>query len=138
MRLRRGESFSVETREHENATVILGGTCDITTSDGEFKNVGRRPDVFSGMPWALYLSRRKQFEITATSDTLEFASCWAPTDQDFPTQLVTPADQRDRAARRRQRLAPDQRHPAARLQLPPHRGGRGLHALGQLVQLSAA
>ena len=47
MRLRRGESFSVETRGHENATVILGGSCDIRTSDGEFKNVGRRPDVFS-------------------------------------------------------------------------------------------
>ena len=44
------------------------------------------------MPYALYLSRRKQFEITATSDTLEFASCWVPTDQDFPTQLVRPAD----------------------------------------------
>ena len=42
------------------------------------------------MPYALYMSRRKQFEITATSDTLEFASCWVPTDQDFPTQLVTP------------------------------------------------
>ena len=59
MRLRRGESFSVETREHENATVILGGVCDIVTSDGEFKNVGRRPDVFSGMPYALYISRHK-------------------------------------------------------------------------------
>ena len=32
MRLGRGESFSVETREHENATVILGGVCDIVTS----------------------------------------------------------------------------------------------------------
>ena len=31
MRLGRGESFSVETREHENATVILGGVCDIGT-----------------------------------------------------------------------------------------------------------
>ncbi len=90
MRLRRGESFSVETRAHENATVILGGVCDISTSDGDFKNVGRRPDVFSGMPYAIYLSRDKEFEISARSDTLEFASCWVPTDQDFPTQLVTP------------------------------------------------
>ena len=90
MRLRRGESFSVETRAHENATVILGGVCDIHTSDGDFKNVGRRPDVFSGMPYAIYLSRNKQFEITATSDTLEFASCWVPTDQDFPRSWSRP------------------------------------------------
>ena len=42
------------------------------------------------MPWALYMSRRKQFEITAVSDSLEFASCWVAHDRDFPTQLVTP------------------------------------------------
>ena len=90
MRLHKGESFSVQTRDHENATVILGGVCNIITSDGEYKQVGRRPNVFSGMPYALYLSRNKEFEITALSDKLEFASCWVPTDQDFPTQLVTP------------------------------------------------
>ena len=92
MRLRRGESYTIDTREHENATVILGGTCDIDSSDGAYTGVGRRRDVFDGMPYAFYMSRRKQFTITATSDTLEFASCWVPTDRDFPTQLVTPAD----------------------------------------------
>ena len=91
MRLHRGESFSVKTRGHENATVILGGVCNIIASDGEYAQVGRRPNVFGGMPYALYMSRSKEFEITALSDRLEFASCWAPTDQDFPTQLVTPA-----------------------------------------------
>ena len=90
MRLNRGESFSTNTRDHENAIVILGGVCDVKTSDGEFNNVGRRPDVFSGMPYAVYVSRNKDFEITATSEQLEFASCWVPTDRDCPTQLVTP------------------------------------------------
>ena len=90
-RLARGESYGANTGDFENAFVILGGACDISTSDGEFKNVGRRPDVFSGMPYALYLSRNKGYKITATSEWLEFAQCWVPTDQDFPTQLVTPA-----------------------------------------------
>ena len=90
MRLNRGETFGDNTGDYENAIVILGGVCNIKTTDGEFENVGRRPDVFSGMPYALYLSRNKDFEIEAVSDTLEFASCWVPTDQDFPTQLVTP------------------------------------------------
>ncbi len=90
MRLNKGETYSTNTLEHENAIVILGGVCNIKTSDGEFNNVGRRPNVFSGMPYALYLSRNKDFEITALTDNLEFASCWVPTDQDFPTQLVTP------------------------------------------------
>jgi 5-deoxy-glucuronate isomerase len=90
MRLNKGGTFSENTRDCENAIVILGGVCNIKTSDGEFKNVGRRPNVFSGMPYALYLSRNKDFEIEALTDNLEFASCWVPTDQDFPTQLVTP------------------------------------------------
>lgn len=90
MRLDKGESFADETRECENAIVILGGVCEITTSDGAFGPVGRRPNVFSGMPYALYLSRHKSFKITALTDGLEFASCWVPTDEDHPTQLVTP------------------------------------------------
>ena len=90
VRLNKGQTFGDNTRDHENAIVILGGVCNIKTSDGEFKNVGRRPNVFSGMPYALYLSRNKDFEIEALTDGLEFASCWVPTDQDFPTQLVTP------------------------------------------------
>lgn len=90
MRLNKGSKFSDNTREYENAIVILGGVCNIKTSDGEFKNVGRRPNVFSGMPYALYLSRNKDFEIEALTDNLEFASCRVSTDQDHPTQLVTP------------------------------------------------
>lgn len=90
VRLNKGERFSQNTGDCENAIVVLGGTCRIQTSDGDFGCVGRRPNVFSGMPYALYLSREKDFEITALSDGFEFALCWVPTDQDFPTQLVTP------------------------------------------------
>lgn len=91
MRLNRGQTYGDNTRDYENAIVILGGVCNIKTTDGEFPNVGRRPNVFSGMPYALYLSRNKDFEIEALTDGFEFASCWVPTDQDRPTQLVTPS-----------------------------------------------
>lgn len=90
MRLHQGETFSDNTRDYENAIVVLGGVCNIKTSDGDFNHVGRRPDVFSGMPYALYLSRNKDFEIETVSDQLEFASCWVATDEDHPTQLITP------------------------------------------------
>lgn len=90
MRLNKGEKVADNTRDCENAIVILGGVCTIRTSDGVFEQVGRRPNVFSGMPYALYLSRHKDFEIEALTDGFEFASCWVPTDEDHPTQLVTP------------------------------------------------
>jgi 5-deoxy-glucuronate isomerase len=89
-RLNKGEVFSDNTRECENVIVILSGTCTIRTSDGTFDRVGRRPNVFSGMPYAVYLSRHKDFAIEALVDGFEFASCWVPTSEDHPTQLVTP------------------------------------------------
>lgn len=90
MRMNKGQTYGQNTGAHENAIVILGGHCTIRTSDGDFASIGRRPNVFSGMPYALYLSRNKDFEIEALTDDLEFASCWVPTDEDHPTQLVTP------------------------------------------------
>lgn len=92
MRLNTGEVFADSTRDCENVIVILGGRCNIRTSDGNFENIGGRANVFSGMPHALYLSRNKEFEITALTDGFEFASCWVKTDEDHPTRLVTPAD----------------------------------------------
>jgi 5-deoxy-glucuronate isomerase len=89
-RMNKGERYHDNTRANENVIVILGGRCSIRTSDGDFLNIGRRPDVFQGMPYALYLSRNKDFEIEALTDGLEIASCWVATDEDHPTQLVTP------------------------------------------------
>jgi 5-deoxy-glucuronate isomerase len=92
MCMNRGEIYEDTTRDNENVLVILGGRCTIKTSDGEFNNIGRRPNVFSGMPYAVYLSRNKDFHIEALTDGLEIASCWVPTDEDHPTRLITPQD----------------------------------------------
>jgi 5-deoxy-glucuronate isomerase len=92
IRLNKGKTFEVQIDEYEYVAVILGGVCNIKTSKGEFLKVGRRPNVFSGMPYAVYLPRRTEFEIEALTDGFEFASCWVPTDQDHPAKLVTPAD----------------------------------------------
>jgi 5-deoxy-glucuronate isomerase len=90
-RLNRGEKWAGSTDDYEYAHVVLGGVCNVRTSKGEFFKVGRRPNVFSGMPHAVYLSRRTHFEIEALTDGFEMASCWVPTDKDYPPQRVTPA-----------------------------------------------
>ncbi len=90
-RLSHGETWSGSTGENEFVHVILGGVCAIRTSQGSFERVGRRPNVFSGMPYALYLSRHTDFTIEALGDGLEVASCWVATDEDHPARLVTPA-----------------------------------------------
>jgi 5-deoxy-glucuronate isomerase len=91
-RMNAGDKWHATTDGYEYVHVILGGICNIYTSQGDFLQVGRRPNVFSGMPYAIYLSRNVEFEIEALTDGFEVASCWVATDRDYPAQLVTPAD----------------------------------------------
>jgi 5-deoxy-glucuronate isomerase len=92
IRMNRGETYRGNVGPHEHVSVILGGRCSFRTGAGNFLNIGRRPNVFSGMPWAVYLPRNTDFEIESLTDGLEIASCWVPTDQDHPARLITPQD----------------------------------------------
>jgi 5-deoxy-glucuronate isomerase len=92
LRLNNGQSYASQTGEHEHLSVVLGGRCNVRTSHGDYLNIGRRPNVFSGMPYAVYLPRRTDFLIEALSDGLEVASCWVASDTDYPARLITPAD----------------------------------------------
>ena len=92
LRLSRGQSYGTNVKEHEHVTVVLGGRCRITVNGAQTFELGRRPNVFEGMPHALYLPRRSEFLIEALSEELEVACCWVPTDQDHPIQAVRPAD----------------------------------------------
>jgi 5-deoxy-glucuronate isomerase len=90
-RLAGGEVRSFDTGEREAALVVLGGAATVSSSRGEW-SLGRRPDVFSGMPWALYLPRHTRLEVRASSPRLELALATAPTAVDHPARLVTPDD----------------------------------------------
>jgi 5-deoxy-glucuronate isomerase len=91
-RLARGQSFAADVGQREAALVLLGGVASVKSSHGEWPRIGRRPDVFSGMPWAVYLPRGARFELRAESERVEVALASAPTDRDRPARLVTPAD----------------------------------------------
>lgn len=90
-RLAKGGAWTHATRESESVLVVLGGICSVASDRGEWPRVGRRPDVFHGMPYALYLPRRTSFTVTGLTP-LEIAHGWAPSDEDHPARLVTPAD----------------------------------------------
>jgi len=91
-RLKQGETWSQETGGCETALVVLGGRCSVISNRGEWPSVGRRVHAFDGMPYALYLPRKTSFELTAQTDRLEFAYCWAPAEEDHPPCLITPSD----------------------------------------------
>ena len=91
-RLGPGERWEHRTGDDEAVLVVLGGRCAVQADHGEWPSLGRRPDVFSGMPWALYLSRRTGFALTALGAGVEVAHGWAPTDEDHPARLVAPGE----------------------------------------------
>jgi 5-deoxy-glucuronate isomerase len=88
-RMARGEVWQEYTLGNEYGLVILGGTCTARSSHGEWSRIGRRPDVFSGMPYALYFPRESEFTIEALSE-LDIAYGWARAYDDHPAQLITP------------------------------------------------
>jgi 5-deoxy-glucuronate isomerase len=91
-RLRKGETWARSTAGREMAIVLLGGVAAVKSSRGEWPSIGRRENVFAGMPWALYLPRQTDFTLTAVSEELEFAACSVDTDKDFQPKLITPND----------------------------------------------
>jgi len=89
-RLRQGERWEVATGDYEYGLVILGGVCGVESSRGKWNRIGRRPNVFSGMPYALYLPTQTTFTVTALSEELDLACGWCKSAGDHPPQLVTP------------------------------------------------
>jgi len=90
--LEAGKTFGITVGDYEYLAVILGGVCDIHTSHGDYLDIGRRPDVFTGMPYAIYMPRNTEFEIEALTDDFAMASVWASTDQDHKIKLIKPKD----------------------------------------------
>jgi 5-deoxy-glucuronate isomerase len=79
------------TGDRELGIVLLGGKCSVESSRGTWRNIGRRPNVFAGMPYALYLPIGTQFTVTTESEC-DIAFCYCRAERYFPPKLVTPAD----------------------------------------------
>ena len=88
----RGESWSFETGENELALVVLGGVCEIDSNRGHWSKVGRRANVFEGMPYTLYLPRHTRFTVTSISEQLDIADGWCAAGKDHAPRLMPPAE----------------------------------------------
>ena len=58
---------------------------------GQWQGIGRRANVFAGLPYALYLPIDTDLTVTAATDS-EFAAAWVAADQEFAPRLITPAE----------------------------------------------
>lgn len=89
-RMRRGETWQHDTGDSEMAIVLLGGVCAVRSNRGQWPQVGRRPDVFHGMPCTLYLPRGTSFTLEALSEEADLAYGWCRVESDHPSALVRP------------------------------------------------
>jgi len=88
--MRRDEVWEGQTGAFEYGLVVLGGICSVHSSRGNWPAVGRRADVFSGMPYGLYLPPNTRFSVKAESDQLDLAYGWCAAAGAHPPCLVTP------------------------------------------------
>ncbi|HEX6289779.1 MAG TPA: 5-deoxy-glucuronate isomerase [Herpetosiphonaceae bacterium] len=85
------QTLAWNTGDSELALVLLGGVCSVLSNRGEWQGIGRRANVFDGLPHALYLPRQTELTIAAATDC-EIALGWCAAEQDYEPKLITPAE----------------------------------------------
>jgi 5-deoxy-glucuronate isomerase len=89
-RLQPGDVFRTRTEHEEAAFVILGGTCLADWGQGA-QSLGKRRNVFDGLPYTLYLPPRSQASFAAET-TCEIAECRVPSEASLEPRLIAPGD----------------------------------------------
>jgi 5-deoxy-glucuronate isomerase len=90
-RLAPGGTYAHDTGRLECCIVVLGGTCDIDGNNGTWHQVGRRANVFAGLPYALYLPPGSSVIVTARTGC-ELAVCSCPAQPGHAPRLITPEE----------------------------------------------
>ncbi|MCF1713547.1 5-deoxy-glucuronate isomerase [Flavihumibacter sp. RY-1] len=90
--LKKGESWTGYTGEHEYGFILLSGNYTVETSQGTWTTTNGRKSVFSGIAHSLYLPRHTEFKLTATSELLDIAAGWVKAKADFPARFKTPEE----------------------------------------------
>ena len=87
----KGARASLKTGEREICIVVLSGRPRVTAGDFDSGVLGERADVFSGLPWSVYVPPGNEVLVAAEEDC-EIAICSAPATGKFPPRVIPPAD----------------------------------------------
>lgn len=92
LRLRAGEGVTLDVPQCELLCVVLSGRADIAACAQEFKNVGRRADVWSGPADSVYCGTCPRVTVRALRDGTEVAVAGALCDQPFTPFRIPPEE----------------------------------------------
>jgi 5-deoxy-glucuronate isomerase len=90
-RLAAGQTWSFALSGFEIALVALAGTLRVTSNRGTWDSIGRRANVFAGLPEALYLPAGSNLTVSALTNC-QFAAAWVPAVQNHPPRLIRQED----------------------------------------------
>lgn len=91
LKLSKGQEQDYNETGKEYSLIILGGNCSVTGDGLDYKNIGRRKNVFDGAATALYIPRNRKFTIKTDTD-VAIVVCKSPCDIDTEPVLVKPED----------------------------------------------
>jgi 5-deoxy-glucuronate isomerase len=86
------DSYDFRLHGEEAVIVVLGGKINVTAAGQEWTGLGERANVFSGMPWSLYLPLNSSATVTAPAGPAEFAVCRCKAERMFPARVIAPQD----------------------------------------------
>jgi 5-deoxy-glucuronate isomerase len=85
-----GDVLRTITEAEEAAFVLLGGICQIDWGQGQ-RRIGKRKNVFEGLPYAFYMPAGNIVSFTAETEC-EIAECRVPSTARLEPRLITPSD----------------------------------------------
>ena len=71
-----GQTYTADSGDEEIMAVVLGGKCTVQAGSATFERIGKRPNVFSGKPYAVYIPPATAFTIAGV-EGVEVALCHA-------------------------------------------------------------
>jgi Uncharacterized enzyme involved in inositol metabolism len=90
IKLSEGQALTRETGTNEVCLVMLSGVADVATSNAEWRAIGKRMNVFEGIPpYSVYVPSDDQYEVRAVT-TVELAVCSAPGRGGHEARLIAP------------------------------------------------
>ncbi len=89
--MKRGARVTTPTGDREICVVILSGKARVKSGDFDSGVIGERADVFSGLPWSVYIPPHASVAIEAVEDC-ELAICSAPAVGRYPARVIAPSD----------------------------------------------
>jgi 5-deoxy-glucuronate isomerase len=92
LRLAPGERAERATGDREECAVVVCGTLHVSSAHGEWRDLGGRPDPFSGPPEAAYLPPGETYTLEGGAEGVEVGICSAPAERGTAARPLRAAD----------------------------------------------